>query len=169
MDWDQSRVKKRRYGRHKSMRLEKKVALISVPLLWCYPWSWTLVDSSPSSAVFRLHYPSPRLSFCNKQLVSCFSSSAYIWVLFPIFIPILLQYRWKGWQLVWSSRLHTDAKASIDCWNQGKAVAKSVWPRGGCHSSCKRSRCWLLRSMLMKCVVLLVFGKPKHRPSLAAS
>lgn len=65
--WDQSRVKtkNRGCGRYKSMRLEKNVALQSVPLLWCYWWSWTLADSSPLSAVCRLHFPSPRLSFCN--------------------------------------------------------------------------------------------------------
>lgn len=45
-------------------------------------------------------------------------------------------------------------------------MAKSVWPHGGCSLSGKRNHCWL-RSMLMKCGVLLLFGKPKHRPYVA--
>lgn len=46
-------------------------------------------------------------------------------------------------------------------------MAKSVWPHGCCTLPGKRSHCCLLRSMLMKCRVLLVFGKSKHRPSVA--
>lgn len=123
-------------------------------------------SSSPWSAVSRLHSPSTHLNFCNKQLVSCFFSSAYIWVLFPIFLPVLLQCRWKGWKVVWPSRLCRAVNTSVGWWKQwlnlSDHVVVVICLARGAIGNFLGVRWWNV-------CFLLVFGKPKHWPSSASS
>lgn len=168
MAWDQSRVKtkNRGCGRHKSMRLEKNATLLSIPLLWWYWWSWSLCQFQPLVGSLQAAFSQHTSQFLQQTTCSRFFSSAYIWVLFPIFLPVLLQCRWKGWKVVWLSRLCRNVNTSVDWWKQWLNLSDHVvvvicLARGAIGNFL--GVCW------WNVCFLLVFGKPKDWPSSAAS